>query len=262
MRKKRLAIVQIKFYKLAFFSVFLGMIVETEAVVLQVRKFGDTSKIAVLYTKEMGKISIIAKGAFTSKSRFGAALEPLSYVHLSFYQKNTDSLHLLKTIEIAEPFNRIAKNYDTVIAGFTVLEFLSSVQADNHSNYDVFNTLIIYLKQLNYDANSFSTSTIFLFRLADAIGYRIDFNFITSIYNNELEKIKISLENAQPVLIAKNANYHQLSVELLKKINFLLHNSNIMLTSNEFKEIAIFFRIFFSFHLDKKITIKSIDLLL
>ena len=51
------------------------MIVKTEAIVLRGRKQGDTSKLATLYTRDFGKIDVIAKGAREQKSKFGGALE-------------------------------------------------------------------------------------------------------------------------------------------------------------------------------------------
>ena len=88
------------------------MLVESEAIVLQVRKYNDTSKIALLYSKEYGKISIIAKGAFTTKSGVSGMLEPLSYVKIFFYKKASSDLHLLKSIEIVTHLNKILKNYN------------------------------------------------------------------------------------------------------------------------------------------------------
>ncbi|MBI5464877.1 MAG: recombination protein O N-terminal domain-containing protein, partial [Ignavibacteriales bacterium] len=43
------------------------MIVKTDAVVIKSMKYSDTSKIVALYTKEFGKLSVIAKGARANK---------------------------------------------------------------------------------------------------------------------------------------------------------------------------------------------------
>ncbi|MBK6759746.1 MAG: DNA repair protein RecO [Ignavibacteria bacterium] len=52
------------------------MIVSSEAIVLHSRRFGDSSRIVTLYSAELGKVTVVAKGARTMKSSFGAALEP------------------------------------------------------------------------------------------------------------------------------------------------------------------------------------------
>lgn len=50
----------------------------SEAIVLSALRYGETSKIVRLATREHGVVSAIAKGALRPKSRFGAALQVLS----------------------------------------------------------------------------------------------------------------------------------------------------------------------------------------
>ncbi|HEX5632270.1 MAG TPA: recombination protein O N-terminal domain-containing protein, partial [Gemmatimonadales bacterium] len=51
--------------------------VTTPAIVLGAIRYGETSKIVRLATREHGVQSAIAKGALRPKSRFGAALQLL-----------------------------------------------------------------------------------------------------------------------------------------------------------------------------------------
>ena len=63
------------------------MLCSTSAIVLNYTKFGDTSLICNLYSKDYGKFSIIAKGARSLKNPHGAILEPLNYIDLIYYFK-------------------------------------------------------------------------------------------------------------------------------------------------------------------------------
>ena len=65
------------------------MIVSTDAIVLRSMKYGETSKIVTLYSKKFGKIKVIAKGARSAKSKFGASLEPMMHSSVIFYKKGT-----------------------------------------------------------------------------------------------------------------------------------------------------------------------------
>jgi DNA repair protein RecO len=250
------------------------MIVETEAIVLQVRKFSDSSKIIIFFSKEFGKISMIAKGAFSAKSRFGGALEPLSFVNISFYKKNTD-LHLLKNVELIKIFNNIAKNYDSLISGLIISEMINHTQKENFINFELFDFFTNFLQELNENIDfSFSICVLFLFKLADNLGFSVDFSFINELQennfakkNNSIETIIISLENNSYIIsndfIYKNDKFFHINFATLVKI-FDLKNSNaleIKLTSAEFSESVNFFAKFFSFHLGKKITIKSLNLI-
>ena len=49
-------------------------ILSCEAIVLRNLRFGDTSRVATLFTRELGKIGVIAKGARLPSSPFGATV--------------------------------------------------------------------------------------------------------------------------------------------------------------------------------------------
>ena len=53
-------------------------LVSTPAIVLATLRYGETSKIVRLATREQGIQSAIAKGAMRPRSRYGAALQALS----------------------------------------------------------------------------------------------------------------------------------------------------------------------------------------
>jgi hypothetical protein len=69
----------------------------TEAICLTVQKFSETSKIAVLYTRAWGRVSVIAKGAFRPKSQFWGHLEPLSISECVVYKKPKEQIYLLSS---------------------------------------------------------------------------------------------------------------------------------------------------------------------
>ena len=59
------------------------------AIVLRTQKLGEADRIITLFTKEHGRIKAVAKGVRKTKSRFGARLEPASYVDLQLYTGRT-----------------------------------------------------------------------------------------------------------------------------------------------------------------------------
>ena len=93
------------------------MIVSTESVVLNSRKFGDTSKIVTFYTKEGGLIKAVAKGSRASKNKFGSSLEPLSHSFISYYEKPEKDLFLLSKAETINPFRKIT---DSIVCPFVI----------------------------------------------------------------------------------------------------------------------------------------------
>ena len=59
---------------------------KTEAIVLRSMRLGEADRILHLYTAERGRVSAVAKGIRKTKSRYGARLEPLSYVAIQLHQ--------------------------------------------------------------------------------------------------------------------------------------------------------------------------------
>lgn len=73
---------------------------KTEAFVLRTYRLAENDKIAILFTRDHGKIRFVAKGARKMKNRFGAALEVLTHLHISFFEKPNRDLQILDHAEI------------------------------------------------------------------------------------------------------------------------------------------------------------------
>jgi DNA repair protein RecO (recombination protein O) len=78
-------------------------LVRSEGIVLRTWALGDTSRIAAVYTQDLGSVRLVAKGARQTPSRFGYALEPLSRSRFVFYHKPDRDLHLLSQAETLAP---------------------------------------------------------------------------------------------------------------------------------------------------------------
>jgi len=82
-------------------------IVSTEAFVLRSYKLAEQDKIVVLFTKDFGKIRLVAKGARKLKNRFGASLEVLTHLRVIFHEKENRDLLVLDQAEILySPFEK------------------------------------------------------------------------------------------------------------------------------------------------------------
>ena len=57
-----------------------------QGVVLRTLRLGEADRIITFVTQGHGKVRAVAKGVRTSKSRFGARLEPLTHVSLLLYE--------------------------------------------------------------------------------------------------------------------------------------------------------------------------------
>jgi len=96
----------------------------TDAICLTVQKFSETSKIAVLYTRLWGRISVIAKGANRPKSQYAGHLEPLSVAECVIYKKPTERLQLLSSCRATQPWLPLTTSLERAAYAFAVCEFL------------------------------------------------------------------------------------------------------------------------------------------
>jgi DNA repair protein RecO (recombination protein O) len=74
--------------------------VATDALVLRTYKLGETSTIAVLLTRDRGKVRAVARGARGRRSRYRSALEPLSEVRAGLYGRQGAELLRLGECEL------------------------------------------------------------------------------------------------------------------------------------------------------------------
>ncbi len=128
------------------------MIESTEAIVLRSMKYGETSRIVTLYTRRYGRISVLAKGARSLRSKFGSSLEPMSHAAVVIYRKEQRTLHLLSKSDIARPMNRITGDAVKMAAGLAVIELVAMVMREEEENQGLFDLLASCLHALD-DAN-------------------------------------------------------------------------------------------------------------
>jgi DNA repair protein RecO (recombination protein O) len=160
------------------------VITTTEAVVLRSMKFRDTSKIVSLYTRRFGRVSVVAKGARDRKSRFGAALEPMSHVSAVFYKKERSDLHLLSQCDLLNGFRRIADDMERMAAGLGVVELVSGVTHDEEANEELFALILATLAAIE-SATKGAANALYSFevRLARLLGFQTGFRRCLSCGN-------------------------------------------------------------------------------
>jgi DNA repair protein RecO (recombination protein O) len=117
------------------------MIVKSEAIVLRTMKYRETSRIATLYTKEIGKISVLAKGARDRRSRLGGALQPMNHVGVLFYRKESRDLQLLTQCDIATSYPGLSNDLDRMAAAMAAIELTDAVSPAEEPNRPLFDLL-------------------------------------------------------------------------------------------------------------------------
>jgi DNA repair protein RecO (recombination protein O) len=110
----------------------------TPALVLGSLRYGETSRIARLATRDFGVISAIAKGALRPKSRFGASLQLLSEGQAHLLPSRTSDLHTLVAFDISAAHTGLAGSLDRFGAASALAELATRFvpAAPNPALYD------------------------------------------------------------------------------------------------------------------------------
>src|SRR5665811_125739 len=100
------------------------MLVTTEGIVLHSIKYGESSVIATIYTRDYGRQSYLINAAHGKKSKNKASLlQPLFLVDMVAYQKQTRELHRVKELKS----NQVYQNLAVDISKSTTTIFLSEI---------------------------------------------------------------------------------------------------------------------------------------
>ena len=151
------------------------MITSTEAVILTSMRYGDTSKIVTAYTRQYGKLSLMAKGAAAAKSKFGAALEPMCHCQLVLYKKDARDLHLLSQADSIQSFRGVQAHPDKLMLGFAVVEFVHATVHGEEEHEQLFTLLLDALARLErIERNPTGVLLRYLLDFSEAMGFAID----------------------------------------------------------------------------------------
>lgn len=97
---------------------------QTEAIVLRMVEFSETSLIVTLYGRDLGRVSAIAKGARRPKGPFEGALDLLSICRVVVITKSADVLDLLTEAKLQRRFRAGERSLVRLHCGYYVAELL------------------------------------------------------------------------------------------------------------------------------------------
>lgn len=147
-------------------------LLKTPAIVLKSRRWGEADRIVTFYTKQVGKIRGVARGARRLKSRFGAALEPFTLCHLDLFEKRGDSLFRVSSVDPIEPFQLLREDLGLMASAARMVNVIAAVTPDGDPDSRLFDTLEQGLRSLLRSSDPVYTALLFQIRLLGLTGFR------------------------------------------------------------------------------------------
>lgn len=121
---------------------------QAEAVVLRSLRFGEADRILHLFTKELGRVGAIAKGARKTRSRFGARLEPFSHVEIQLHVGRGE-LATVTGVDLVRSHQALAADPYRLAVGSIGLEAVLKLFIDHDPSPRAFHALVRFLDLLD-----------------------------------------------------------------------------------------------------------------
>jgi DNA repair protein RecO (recombination protein O) len=100
---------------------------KTSAVVIRQADWSESSRVVTLFTRDFGKISVVAKGARRLKSAFEAGLDLLSECQIVFLRKSSSGLDILTESQLQKRFSPAPGSLRALYAGYYLCELLNGL---------------------------------------------------------------------------------------------------------------------------------------
>jgi DNA repair protein RecO (recombination protein O) len=149
---------------------------KARGVVIKTSDWSETSRIASIFTREHGRIRVLAKGGRRVNSTFEISLDLLNVIDVVFIHKSHGGLDLLTEARIAERFPQLRKNINALYAGYYLAELLSEGLQDMDPHPDLFDSALSTLRQFETQDDWLSLISQFELVWLTELGYtpRVD----------------------------------------------------------------------------------------
>ncbi|WP_435019188.1 DNA repair protein RecO [Tundrisphaera sp. TA3] len=122
--------------------------VRTLALVIRSSDVFETSTIATLFTRELGKISGLAKGARRLKSPMQGGLDLVGVSDIVLLHKASDALDLIIAATPVERFDPLRRDLAALYAGYYIAELLSELTDFQDPHPRLFDAALVTLRHL------------------------------------------------------------------------------------------------------------------
>jgi DNA repair protein RecO (recombination protein O) len=116
--------------------------------VLRTTDWSETSRIATVWTREFGKVRVLAKGGRRLRSAFESALDLLTLCRIVLLRKSSGGLDLLTEAQVVRRFPGLAARLPALYAAYYVAELLADWTEENDPHPHLFDEALAALQDL------------------------------------------------------------------------------------------------------------------
>ncbi len=173
---------------------------KSEGVVLKRTNFGEADKIVTVYSKNYGKITLLAKGMRRMNSRKRGNLEVFNKV--SFFAAKGKGMDIVTETELVESYSCWRKDLQKVAVAYQLCEMVDKLTVDGSEQEEVYIILSEYLEKLDLLEKNVNSNFLGSFGLSllKTLGFwphdkPIPKNFRVSLFIEEIIERELKAKN-------------------------------------------------------------------
>lgn len=201
------------------------MILTTKAVVLDSIPYQDYSLIIRLFTEDLGKISIIIKGAKKRKNNISLITEPGNIISITLNYKNIKNLQIPSEIDLLYSPPEIRDSIRKLHYVMAMVAITDKCCHENEKISELFNLLYFIINELSIFESDELMFCFFLVHVNRLFGFMIHCKEC-SICNNEINNGYVNSDYLICCSQCSNSSEYVLAEEILMVFNNLM-NYNI-----------------------------------
>jgi DNA repair protein RecO (recombination protein O) len=145
-------------------------IAKASGFIIRETDYQESGRIVALLSSQIGKISLLAKGARRLESRFGAALDLLNLIEVVFYEGR--GLKLLKEAAIIKSYAGLKRDYERLEAALQAARSLNILLKEGQRDKRIYHLFAELLEEMERDEGSPALLLLgFKLKLIDLLGF-------------------------------------------------------------------------------------------
>lgn len=166
--------------------------INTNAIILKRITYRDADRILTLYTKELGKVSVIAKGVRKMNSKRKSSLELLNFIDIQLIENH--EWYIAGQTEIIQSFPKIKSDLIKTNQAYYIAEVFEKIMAEQEKDELLFSFLCKTLITMNdsYNPNIINAFNLKILKLGgfySRVEHKI-MNTDLKDYLHKLERLK------------------------------------------------------------------------
>ncbi|MBS1250353.1 MAG: DNA repair protein RecO [Chloroflexi bacterium] len=147
--------------------------IRTEGVVLRRKNFGETDRLLTLFTRKLGRVTVIAKAVRKPTSRKTGHVEPFMRSMLLIAKGR--NLHILTQAETIDAYTPLRENLEGIGYGAYVVELMDAFTYEEGANLTLYKLLITTLERLSRGDIPQVALLYYELRLLEEVGFHPEF---------------------------------------------------------------------------------------